>query len=270
LVFVNEKWCTTFPHNNATTMVVDWIRPVNCHAIFLLFHVILAAASSDVPIKVFILAGQSNMVGKGAIRHLDRLVQANGSEYREMLWNRTQYKVRKDVYVKFLDQHGFLTVSRTAGLAAPRSFGPEVMMGISMGDALRNASTHSRPAAAAEDESPAVLLIKVAYGSRSLAVDFRPPSAGIGNYADTTNASLYGWQYRIMMDDIDSALHNMTAYVPGYNQTAGYELCGFIWLQGWNDVLEWATVKEYESNLVHFIGDVRSALQAPDLPFGTN
>jgi hypothetical protein len=43
------------------------------------------------------------------------------------------------------------------------------------------------------------------------------------------------------------------------------ELAGFVWLQGWND--HYGAENEYESNLKHFIDDVRKDLHAPKLPF---
>jgi Carbohydrate esterase, sialic acid-specific acetylesterase len=163
------------------------------------------------------------------------------------------------VYVKFGSRHGYLTVHRTAGWAAPDDFGPEVLFGITVGNAMPS------------NDVPTILLLKTAYGGRSLAVDFRPPSAGMGNYTEVTNSSWYGWQYRAMMAEIRASLANVTTDMPGYNATmfGGYELCGFVWFQGWNDVIDWAKVREYESNLWHFVRDVRRDLHAPNLPFGT-
>lgn len=217
--------------------------------------VIVAVAD---PIKVFLLAGQSNMVGHGSIDHLDLLMGVPEHEYRNALWNGTHYMTRPNVYVKFGTRHGVLTVHRTAGFAAPQDFGPEVMIGVTLGDAMA-------------PSNGTILLLKTAYGGRSLAVDFRPPSAGIGNNTEVTDPSFYGWQYREMIQEIQVGLANLPAYMPGYTATNfGYELCGFIWFQGWNDVIDWAKVYEYESNLQHFIRDVRRDLHVPNLPFGTS
>jgi Carbohydrate esterase, sialic acid-specific acetylesterase len=101
-----------------------------------------------------------------------------------------------------------------------------------------------------------------------LAIDFRPPSAGIGNYSGIS-PSKYGWQYHIMIDETLDALDTIAKYLPNYNASVGYELTGFVWFQGWNDVLDWDKVKEYESNLIHLIRDVRIDLDAPNLPIGT-
>ena len=43
------------------------------------------------------------------------------------------------------------------------------------------------------------------------------------------------------------------------------ELAGFVWFQGWND--QYGAQDEYESNMKHFINDVRKDLKSPKLPF---
>src|SRR5262245_42954513 len=47
----------------------------------------------------------------------------------------------------------------------------------------------------------------------------------------------------------------------------GYELAGFVWFQGWNDMINAEYTAEYTTNLGHFIRDVRRDLKAPHLPF---
>ena len=46
-----------------------------------------------------------------------------------------------------------------------------------------------------------------------------------------------------------------------------YELAGFGWHQGWNDRISDKFNAEYESNMAHFIRDIRKDLGAPALPF---
>jgi hypothetical protein len=112
-----------------------------------------------------------------------------------------------------------------------------------------------------------ILLLKTAYGGRNLAVDFRPPSSGKGNYPGIKPIH-YGWEYRQMITDILDTLHNyLPSIVPGYDDNVGYELAGFVWFQGWNDMLNWPMVAEYEYNLANLIRDVREDLEAPDMPF---
>ena len=206
------------------------------------------------PLQVYVLAGQSNMVGFGSFTHLRQLVQNDtGNEYRTALWNEAtnSFKTLKDVFIKAGDRHGNLTVG--PGFSARDRFGPELMFGWTVGDALQSGNT-----------SQHILIIKTAWGGRSLAVDFRPPSSGQGTYDSIVE---YGGKYREMMTDIRDTLQNLGYYVPGYNESLGYELAGFVWFQGWNDMLSRKKVMEYGKNLVNLIRDIRLDLEAPDLPF---
>lgn len=220
-------------------------------ALLSFFLVSLPNTVADGTVKVFILAGQSNMVGKGSIDHLDLLVQ-NASEYRTALFEGGSYKTSENVFIKYelLNAHGKLTVSRDSGYATAGDFGPELMFGFTVGSALREET---------------ILLIKTAWGGKTLAIDFRSPSSGEGLY-DKIKPIEYGWFYREMIEDVLYTLENIKDYVPG---AEGYELSGFVWFQGWNDMLNYPMVYEYANNLVNFIRDVRLDLGVPDLPFGT-
>jgi Carbohydrate esterase, sialic acid-specific acetylesterase len=64
--------------------------------------------------------------------------------------------------------------------------------------------------------------------------------------------------------------------VPDYDEKEGYELAGFAWFQGWNDMVDGGTYPNrdrpggydaYSSAMAHFIRDVRKDLGAPELPF---
>ena len=213
------------------------------------------------PLKIFLLAGQSNMVGMGSLKHLDLLVkQGANNEYSQTLWNGTAYKERDDVYMIFETHYGPLTVGRQ--YAGKDSFGPELMFGWTLGDALADDDDDD------DNCTTPILLLKTAWGGRNLAIDFRPPSAGTGQYGD--HPSHYGWEYRTMINAIHDTLGNLSSYsVPGFSSEAGYTLEGFVWFQGWNDMLDMRKVQEYGPNLAHFIRDVRLDLDAPNLPFGT-
>jgi len=208
------------------------------------------------PLKVFLLAGQSNMVGQGSLDHLDLLVQDDGSEFQEALWDGTSYNEREDVFITYNDHHGKLTAGRNSGFAASGRFGPELMFGWTMGDAF-------------PDEK--ILLIKTAWGGKSLAVDFRPPSSGIGDYTGNLQPSspdAYGYFYREMIVNILDSLDSIKTVVSDYNDEAGYTVEGFVWFQGWNDMLYVEAVDEYAFNLRNLINDVRLDLDLPNLPFG--
>lgn len=220
---------------------------------FTLVSLSIPFVASGGPLKVFLLAGQSNMVGAASIDHLDLLVRRNESsnEFRDTLWNGTAYMERDDVFIKHRDNHGKLTVNRAALYTYQDMFGPELMIGWTLGDALK-------------DEK--ILLIKTAWGGKKLAIEFRPPSAGQGNFLQAEQWE-YGYLYRAMITDALNTLSNLTEYIPEYDENAGYELSGFVWLQGFGDMRYSGMTNEYGTNLVDFIRDVRLDLDTPELPF---
>ena len=83
---------------------------------------------------------------------------ATAKRFAHLVDETGQWRLRDDVWISYLDRKGPLTV----GYGARKELiGPELAFGWVMGDAL--------------DEP--VLLIKCAWGGKSLAVDFRPPSS---------------------------------------------------------------------------------------------
>ncbi len=100
-----------------------------------------------------------------------------------------------------------------------------------------------------------MLLIKTAWGGKSLHKDFRPPSAG----GET------GEYYKKMLTEVREGLANAATEFPAL---AGKELeiAGFIWFQGWNDMFSKEALADYEGNLVHLIKDVRAEFNSPKLP----
>ena len=201
------------------------------------------------PLKVFILAGQSNMQGAGVIKMNPERNGGKGSlEYMvkdPKMAGRTKHLVdadgnwvvRKDVWIWYFDRKGGLT----AGFGAQTtSIGPEFGFGHGVGEAL--------------DEQ--VLLIKTAWGGKSLAADFRPPSSG----------GQVGPFYTEMLEHVKSVLGDIKTHFPAYDGR-GYELVGFGWHQGWNDRVNQAANDAYEGNMVNFIRDVRNELGVKNLPF---
>jgi alpha-galactosidase len=225
-----------------------------------------AVRAGDPPksLKVFILAGQSNMEGKAKVSVLE--YQAKQSAQRAMyqyLLKGGKWVERDDVWIKYREAKGKLTV----GYGNPRSFGPELGFGAVVGDHY----------------AEQVLLIKTAWGGRSLYRDFRSPSAGWPapgalekaladqrkKKPDTTLDDVkkpFGASYRDMMDEVEKTLANLKALFPDY-QGQRPEIAGFIWFQGWNDMINPDYTAEYTTNLAHFIRDIRRDLKAPKLPF---
>jgi len=195
------------------------------------------------------------MVGHGSMDHLHQLVSSDCNEYRRTLLDEEtkSYKTMDNVYVKYGDSMGSLYVGHYPGFSEPNSFGPEVLFGWTVGEAFANET---------------ILLIKTAWGGKSLAVDFRSPSSGTGNYSGVKPID-YGQTYRLMITDILTTLDSLEDQnrIPEYNTEGGYELSGFVWLQGWSDMLRSDYLDYHDKLLTKFIRDVRLDLDAPDLPF---
>ncbi len=224
----------------------------------------LPAAEAPKPVKVFILAGQSSMEGKAKLSLVE--YQAGQPATRDLYqpWRRDgKWIERDDVWIKFLDRRGRLTV----GYGSPGCIGPELGFGWVVGDHYREP----------------VLLIKTAWGGRSLWRDFRSPGAGLPSQAvlekmladqqkrkpatalDEVKSS-FGATYRAMIEEVNTTLANLKTLFPDY-AGQGWELGGFIWFQGWNDMINADYTAEYTANLAHFIRDVRRDFKAPGLPF---
>ena len=255
------------------------------------------------PVQVFILAGQSNMEGKGGIDPLlNHQIQApDTKDFFAHLHKDGQYIERDDVWINYLTRKGNLTV----GYGSPGKIGPELEFGNTMGNHF----------------SEQVFLIKTAWGGKSIARDFRPPSSGLpsGEKLDEFVLSLakrdynnavkkewnllkkenpeasrkdaeanltlsmdsilaekkdefrkmviesHGHYYRLMMEEIRTNLAALKERFPAY-EGQGYEISGFVWFQGWNDQYN-DFQNEYAENMKNFIKDVRKDLNSPKLPF---
>jgi len=246
-----------------------------------------AAPSSAKPLKVFILAGQSNMQGHANVSTLDSMADdpKTAPVLRAMRNADGTPRVCRRVWISsvgcagdgwsdVIEQTGKLT----AGFgASPTEIGPEFTFGIYMEKLLREP----------------ILLIKTSWGGRSLITDFRPPSAGLRVFNDyilskwkergldprqeaaKTNESC-GVFYRHMIEHVRKVLGDIKRVVPEYDPRQGYELAGCVWFQGFNDMVDdWSYpgrmqpggYDEYGQLLAQFIRDVRKDLSAPTMPF---
>lgn len=209
------------------------------------------------PVKVFVLAGQSNMEGQA-------VVDLAGRDYNEgrgtLAWLLRDpakaplvrpyqdaaggWAVRDDVWVRYQREdapllHGPLGVGFSV-YGDAHHFGPELAFGQILGNHLTNQ----------------VLLVKTAWGGKSLNVDFRPPSSG----------GVVGPYYTRMLADVRTALAKVAEDFPGYDGR-GWELAGLVWYHGWNDGVDpQRAVPAYETNLVNLIRDLRRDLRVPQLP----
>lgn len=223
------------------------------------------------PIKVFILMGQSNMVGmgdlgpestKGTLTYLTR----TRKKY-PFLIDGDRWTERKDVYYYDARVKKGAPLSPTANNG--RSIGPELGFGYVMGHVL--------------DEP--VLVLKSCIGNRSLGWDLLPPGSKqytfegktYAGYKDTPDSWVEGqpkkvvnWyagkQYDDDMANAKAALKNIATWYPGYNNQ-GYEIAGFVWWQGHKDTGNKAHASKYEENLERLIESLRKDYKAPKARF---
>ena len=240
-----------------------------------------SAAAASKPLKVFILAGQSNMQGHAKVSTFEHIGMdpATKPMLAEMLGADGKPKVCERVWISSIgcadaEQTGKLT----AGFGSTtEKIGPEFTFGIYMEKFT---------------DAP-ILLIKTSWGGKSLNTDFRSPSAGPYVFNETQLAAFQkqnkdvaamkaekakatGVSYRLMVEHVKMVLGDIKRLVPGYDAAQGYELAGFAWFQGWNDMVDGSTYPQrdkpggydaYSTAMAHFIRDVRQDLNAPKLPF---
>jgi alpha-galactosidase len=174
--------------------------------------------------------------GKGSLQWLAK-TSDSAAKFKHLLDAEGKWAARDDVQIWYLGRQGNLK----PGFGFREGFiGPELGFGQAVGDAI--------------DEP--VLLIKIAWGGKSLGHDFRPPSSGgeVGKY------------YHELLKLTKEVLGDAQTLFPQYKDRK-LELVGFGWHQGWNDRVNQTFNDEYERNLANFIRDIRKDLGAPKLPF---
>ena len=232
--------------------------------IFLLSTIFIAICSSTViakppktcpangKLKIFILSGQSNMVGFGQLAGspgtMETYLKSNPKDYGHLVDNNGKHVIRDDVWIvnlSYKEQKGWLT---TGYGASPDHIGPEYGFGFVVGDYF---------------EDP-VLLIKSAWGGRSLYKNFLSPSSA--DYPTPKADGDTGFQYSEIIRHVKEITGNLKKYYPSYSGK-GYEIVGFGWHQGWNDRINQNAVDVYEKNMENFIKDIRKNLALEKLPF---
>ena len=252
-----------------------------------------AGADAAKPLRVYILAGQSNMEGQAKVETFDYIGDdpATAPLLKEMRGPDGKPRVCDHVWTSYLtgspdrgelgEGFGKLTAgygSRSNPAEDGGKIGPEFTFGLTMEKAT---------------DAP-ILIIKTAWGGKSLNTEFRPPSAGPYDFSEAqleglkkqgkdieevkaAKAKASGRYYRLMIDHVKKVLADTKRVVPDYDPEAGYEIAGFVWFQGWNDMCDGHTYpegnkgpdgyKQYTELMAQFIRDVRKDLSAPKMPF---
>jgi len=214
----------------------QWIGRVVVLAVFAALSGVQATAAQPKkgPVKVFILAGDSNCEGKARTTLLEHLINdpATAATYKHLKAADGKWAVREDVWIRYLGRKGNLTVGYGGG---QDQFGIELQFGNVIGDHLKNQA----------------LLIKTAWGGSGLSRNFSSPSSG----------GEAGKCYTDMVENVKDTLKNLKTLFPDYDEANGHEIAGFVWFSGWND----AGMKDYEEKLANLIKDVRKDLNAPNM-----
>jgi hypothetical protein len=244
------------------------------------------------PVQVFILLGQSNMVGLGKVSGSDVSLEYAVKEkqkYQYLVDNAGTWVVRNDVrYVQYMSGKGplrneWMTVTG-------RNLGPEYGIGHTLGNAI---------------DAP-VMILKCCIGNRALGWDLLPPGsertaftavdktgaeqklvyAGYGDKPEywPMNAELglktepapwldkngkpidwyAGKQWDTDIGDARRALADLEKHYPG---ATGYEIAGFFFWQGERDAGNAGHAAHYEKNLVAFIKALRQEFKSPEAKF---
>jgi len=227
------------------------------------------AADMSQPVQVYILMGQSNMLGFGKPATLKGIA---ADKYPYLVDDAGEWTVRQDVRNVFVMCSGNAPakVQQNDWMTVQRNIGPEIGIGHAVGHVT---------------DAP-VLILKSCIGNRSLGWDLLPPGTEAWEHGgkmqpgyrgtpddpegDTGGDMSQGWYAGCQYDgDVAAAkkvLENLDTYYPGAKE---YEVAGFFWWQGDKDMRNPAHFETYEKNLIQLIKALRKDFDAPDAKFVT-
>ena len=251
----------------------------------------LAAAAAGGELKIYLIAGQSNAEGQAEVATRNRTsptgAYLNGTLAYQLtdprtaalfapLWDAASnnWTVLPSVKVWYNEAQGESGVNGSAIPSAPGQatfgalstgfgcagaanlIGPELGFGF----ALREALGGSEP----------ILLMKTAWGGKTLAGDFRPPSSAAAPdpFCQGACPTAVGHFYKVMVADVHAMLAPGAAAAM-FPDLAGLQprLAGVAWWQGYNDGCDLNQTAAYEANLVNLVKDLRAEFGDPALPF---
>ncbi len=219
-------------------------------------------ADMSKPVQVFVMMGQSNMLGFG---NTGALKGVAATSYPYLVDDGGNWIVRKDVRNVFFCMaqqryNDWLTAENGNGSG---KFGPEVGIGNYLGHAI---------------DAP-VMILKSCVGNRALGWDLLPPSAvGTGKdgqsyqgNSESSNRKVKeprdGWYAGLQYDQdvgaAQTALKDLATYYP--NSTK-FEVAGFFWWQG-NAEPGKGSVENYDKNLAFLFNDLKKDFNAPNAKF---
>ena len=250
-------------------------------------------ADMSKPVKVFIMLGQSNMVGMAHIsggkgEPLEKVVKTD-KLYPFLLDETGEWSERKDVrYVQVMVARGggmnlmhdeWLKVGGNPGGKPGKggTMGVEFGVGHQLGNSLTDP----------------VMLLKSCIGNRSLGWDLLPPGSKGYDFSSMdkktgkevtytyaaykespmkwekgTEPVKIGWYAgKQWDDDTANAKTILTDIGKHYPEATKYEVAGFFWWQGEKDAGDEGLSAHYEENLVNLIKALRKEFDAPKAPF---
>jgi hypothetical protein len=229
-------------------------------------------ADMSKPVQVYILMGQSNMLGMGKITggegSLENAVKTK-KKYPYLVDQAGNWTERKDVRnVRVMVGKGGMQVFNNEWMTIKgKTIGPEIGIGHYLGQVT---------------DAP-VMVLKSCIGNRSLGWDLLPPGSEPyesegktqpgyrgtpenpkGNGEKVTSAWYAGKQYDDDTENAKKVLAELDKYCPG---AKGYEIAGFFFWQGDKDRYNAGHASRYEQNLVQFIKQLRKDFNAPNAKF---
>ncbi|MCP3916125.1 MAG: hypothetical protein GY711_11265 [bacterium] len=207
------------------------------------------------PVQVYILMGQSNMLGFGKVAGLSDACKNKGL-YPYLMNEDGSWTVRKDVrYVRVMcSGSGPSKTHNNEWMTIKGNIGPEMGIGHYVGHVT---------------DAP-VLILKSCIGNRSLGYDLLPPSAeGYAGDPDPSKRPTSGpWYAGVQYDgDVAAAKKVLAKLRKHYPGAKRYEVAGFFWWQGDKDFRDAEHAANYERNLLCLIESLREDFDAPDARF---
>ncbi len=219
------------------------------------------------PVQIYILMGQSNMLGFGKPSTLKGIAP---EKYPYLVDDAGEWTVRKDVRnVRVMCSGNTPAKDYTNDwMTIQGNIGPEIGIGHHLGHVT---------------DAP-VLILKSCIGNRSLGWDLLPPGSEPYEYGEKTQPGYrgtpddpggdtggdmsQGWYAGCQYDgDVAAAkrvLENLDDYYPGAKDS---EVAGFFWWQGDKDMRNPAHFEMYEKNLIQLIKALRKDFDCPDAKF---